>query len=785
VNRGLGIWIAFLVLWAGSLLWTGSVSEPAVPAVAAAVAGLYIASLFLLPEPTRLSRGSVVFLAALSALFLIQLLPLPFLFPHAAALRAAHGVGGMWPATADTFYTVRALAQAATYVLSGLLVIRLRQAGVSSSQIITGLVSVLALEAGYGLVQVFAGLKEVPFFGPRPSMDSASGTLVSRNNFAGLMAIGLVLSAVRAAGRFAWPMRTGADPGRPRWIRRAEGISVWVLATALFVMALVLSKSRGGALAAVGGLMLAPFFHRGRASAAGAVALMAVAACAAFVANPAGLLARFGAMDPFELSSEARWRIFTTTIQAAMHQPVLGFGWGTHPRAYHPFQPASLPGQVHHAHNEYMNVLFEAGFLGLALLLAGLVYWFVRAWRAQKPLPGPDRIPVTASFGAASVIALHSFVDFDLRITAVGIGWAALMGLGAAASRDGVSRTTWPVAAAALAAAAALFFLPLQPKFPEGEAQARRFLALSPYDQDSAWVLADATGDLDRLERAADLWPANANAQREAGLTFWERGDRARAAKCLRRQFEQQPYGVVEVLQEIWSKEHGLSDYEALLPDRPGARAVYAGELVKRGLWKDSMAAFERGVAGDDPANAIWFDYFAAQLQQAGQWGIEATVRDRRLSLKSSAWAHAASAEAWLKLGAYDRALERALTAQRVDPSNAAWPGLRGAILESKGDRMGAVEAFTSACALAPTELEWRLRRGFVELEEKTYAAAEKDFREVVRSRPQHRGAVLGLVRAQAGQGQTASARILLDDWLRRNPGDAEAAAFRAALPRK
>ena len=211
---------------------------------------------------------------------------------------------------------------------------------------------------------------------------------------------------------------------------------------------------------------------------------------------------------------------------------------------------------------------------------------------------------------------------------------------------------------------------------------------------------------------------------------------------------------------------------------------MYAGELAKRGLWKESMEAFERGIPGNDPANAIWFDYFAGQLRVAGQWGLEATVRDRRLALKSSAWAYGASAEAWLKLGAHEQALERARTAQRVDPANGAWPGLRGTILEAKGDRLGAVEAYTAACALAPSELEWRLRRGLVEVAEKTYAAATADLQEVVRSRPQDRRAILGLARALAGQGQAARARILLDDWLRRNPGDGEAAALRDGLSR-
>lgn len=785
MTRATAIWIAFLALWAGSLVWYGAVSETALPVCAAAISLLYLVSLKVLPEPTRISKGAAIFLLALAGLFLVQLLPVaPLLFPYTAKLRETHGVGQLWPATADSFYTVRVLAQAATYVASALLVVRLRQAGVSTSQILTGLVAVAALEAAYGMVQVFADIKNVPFWGqPRPAPDSASGTLVSRNNFGGLMAMALVLAVVRATGRFAWPLRGGSDPGRPRWMKRLEGGIGWALLAGLFAVALVLSKSRGGTLAAAGGIVLLPFFYRGRASLAGAAALAALGTLAVFVANPAGLLERFGTMDPFDLSTEARWTIFKTTAAASMHQPVLGFGWGTHPRAYHPFQPASLPGQIHHAHSEYVNVLFEAGIVGLALILAWTGWWFLRAWRASKPLPGPDRMPVTAAIGVFAVTALHAVVDFDLRITAVGILWGAMLGLGSAASRDGVARATWPVPVVGLAAALALFLLPLHPKAVEGEAEAKRALALSPYDYESAWTLARLTNDPARLETAADLWPAHPDVQREAGLTFWERGDGARAAKCLKRTFAQEPYGVMSVLDEIWRKERPLSDYEALLPADPPARAVYAAALVKRGLWKEGLEAFDRGVPAD-PANAIWHDYFAAQLRDAGQWGMEATVRDRRLALKSTAWAHAASAEAWLKLGAFDRALERITTAQRVDPGNAEWAGSRGVILTAKGDRVGAVEAYTAACALDPSAIRWLLLRGEVELLDKTYAAAAEDFRVVLRSLPKERRAALGLARALIGLSQHSSARIQLDDWIRMHPDDADAAVLRDGLPR-
>ncbi|HLY08460.1 MAG TPA: O-antigen ligase family protein [Planctomycetota bacterium] len=750
----LAVWAAFLGIWSCSLLWLGGVTHQGTPATAVALALLYVVSLVVLREPAKLSRGAVLCLLAIGATFLLHLLPgPPFLFPYTAELRARHGLGPWWPASADAYYTARVLAQVSTYALSGLLVLRLRQAGLSSSAVLAGLAGVLAVEALDGLVQQFGGLKDIPFYGPRPSPDSASGSLVSRNNFGGLMAIAFVIAVARAWSRLAWPARGG---DKPRWIRRVEGGWMWTLTAFLFAVAIVASKSRGGALAAFGGLALLPLLHRGRASLAGIAALVAVAAVAVFVANPSGLMERFGTIDPFDLGAEARWTIFTTTAAAALHQPVFGFGWGTHPRAYHPFQPPSLFGQVHHAHSEYVNILFEAGVVGLAVCLAAMGFWLLRVWRAQRALPGPDRLPVTAALAAASVVLLHSVVDFDLRVPAIGIAWGALLGLGAAAVRDGAPRATWPVALVALLGAAGAWLLP-----PQGS------LGFSPYDHEAAW-------DHGEISLAADLWPADPNVQREAGLLAWEKGDKERAAVCFKRLFETAPDAVDGVLSET-----GREGFESMLPPLPTARAMYAGALAKRGLWKEAAEAFERGAV-----DAAGCDYFASRLAEGGQWGLEAAVRERRLSLKSDAWAHAAAARAWLQLGWLDRALERATTAGRIDPTNPAWPGLRGDILAEKADRLAAVEAYTQALSLAPAELEWRIRRGFVELADKTYASAAEDFQSVLKSRPQERRVLVGLAQALAGQDLYPSARILLDEWLRKHPDDAEVAALRDSLPR-
>jgi O-antigen ligase/tetratricopeptide (TPR) repeat protein len=795
--------LAFLGVWVFTLLAYGGLSPAALGITLLGLSLLHVGGALLLPEPLRLSRLHWVFLACFAGLALLELLPVgPALFPVTHRLRQDHGIRGLWPGTADLFYTSLALAQFGCYVLSGLFVLRLRQSGLGASLVLRGFVAILVLEAAYACVQVFGGLKEIPFYGPRVN-DSASGTLVGRNNFAGLMAVGLVLSAALAWGRFSWPLRKGEDEGKPHWLRGLESGLGWGLAAALLSVALLLSKSRGGALSALGGLLLVPFIFRGRASAGGAFGLLAIVLGGVALVGLEPLLARFTTLDPYDLGANIRSKLTASTVQAALHQPVLGFGLGTHPQAYHPFQPPSLAGQVHHAHNEYVNLFFEVGAVGVAILLGMMLLWFVRAWRASGSLPGPDRLWNCAAVGAVAAVAFHSLVDFDLRITSNGILLASLVALGGQAARDGSPRrmASWGAAAAGLLLGALVLGV-RNPAVWADQALAagdparreeicRRALAVSPYDYRLAWFYARAAqrrGDAleadRRFERAADLWPADLALQREAGLYFWEAGQAglSRAARCLNRAFEQDPEEVSRVMEEIWPEHRPTPDYLALLPEEPLCHAVFAAFLVRKGETTLGAQVFERGCP-DTAAQAPAYDLFAAALGEAGQWGIQALILDRRLKAKSDASAYAASATAWFKLGAFDRALEQAKFACRIDPGRADWHALLAAVLRAKGERLAAAESYSEALVLSPMNLDYRGARGGTYLELRMFEPALKDFQEVLRSRPQDRGVILGLAQAMAGVGKTDAARILLEDYLRKAPEDAEAEALRKSLP--
>jgi tetratricopeptide (TPR) repeat protein len=774
MDRAHGLWYGFLAVWACSQLFYGAVAPGAVAAVTLALAGLLALSLILLPGGLALSRGTLAFLAAGLAVFALQFLPLGFLVPQTASVRALHRIDGYAAATADAFLTLRCLAQASSYVLAALLILKLRREGVSSSSVLLGLCAVLLVQAAYALVQQFAGLKEIPFYGPRASMDGASGTFVGRNTFAGVMALGAVAAAALAYSRFL---------GR----RRLESGVGWALATGFFLVALVLSKSRGGAVAAAVGLLLLPLLHRGRGSLAGAAALLAAGAVGIALADPTVLVGRFNELDAQEIREDTRWRIWTSTAAAAARQPVLGFGVGTHPHAYHPYQPIDLPGEVHHAHNEYVNFFFEGGLAWLLVLLAGLGLWIARTSSASRRLQGPDRVLPAAALAAVCAEMAHCVVDFDLRTTSAGLLVAAFVALGGSVQRATREPSSVAPALAALvgsASALLLLVLPLNPETlidgarasdpPRAAALCRQALAISPYNYRAAWILARSTDEPDRYATAADLWPAHAGLQRDVGLRFWGAGDKARAATCLKRLFEQRPAEVEGVLKEIWNRDVPLADYEALLPASPAAWGAYAGVVVAKGKWREGLDAFRRGVP-ETAGNAAVFDAFAARLEAAGQWGMMASILDRRLKVKSDPAAQARAARAWAMLEAWDRALEAARLARRTDPLNVAWVLLEADLLRANRELEKSLEAYVEAVRLAPLDVGVLMKRAALYAEMKLWSSAADDYRAALKARPGDRESSLGLARALVASSERIEARKVLEEFLRRYPGDAEA----------
>ena len=135
-------------------------------------------------------------------------------------------------------------------------------------------------------------------------------------------------------------------------------------------------------------------------------------------------------------SYDIRSDYYRTALAIARDYPVNGTGGRGWASIYHRYQPyLTYSTEVH---NHYLQVLVEAGIIGLAAyvalwVLAGLaVYRLYRSLRPSRPAQAAADsgwVLTWAGAAAALTIGIHSFYDFDLSLPAVAVFLWVLFGL--------------------------------------------------------------------------------------------------------------------------------------------------------------------------------------------------------------------------------------------------------------------------------------------------------------------------------------------------------------------
>jgi len=281
--------------------------------------------------------------------------------------------------------------------------------------------TLVIFEAVLGLLQLALGSPSFLAFGEAVGVQRAAGTFVNKNHYATLLAMALPLLIMRASGRLHFGVSEQSSTVRDVW---------WGLATALVVVALVSSVSRAGASAGALAATLAIFACRVGATASRArIASALLALLVIAVVLPTGLSMMLKSIDGDALtqSAEGRAALNRLTYAAAKEFFPVGAGLGSYSIAFQRFQNAQLPGYVEHAHNDYLQLLFELGGSGLLVLALLIVATVItartcyRAWRASGQL---------ASFAFACLsgvvaFSFHAWFDFPAHIPA--LAWVVTM----------------------------------------------------------------------------------------------------------------------------------------------------------------------------------------------------------------------------------------------------------------------------------------------------------------------------------------------------------------------
>jgi O-antigen ligase len=444
--------VAALALLAGALAlaasaWRGGAALPAVP---------------LWP------------LAGLAALALLQLVPLPDGL-HAVLAPGSHAVwrpaapevaavlgGAARPVSVDPDSTLRAIALAGGLLLLALLAApalsRPDRAVPAMAAVAVGGVA-LAAYAIYARARFGAllyGSMAVPTVSP-------FGPFVSKNHFAGWIAMATLLVAGLALGLADRPRGRGGD-----WTAdpRAGGVVLAIVAALAMALSGLASLSRGGALALAvgGGTLLALRLlrgERGRRRLWPSVVLAGVLGAILVALVPPE------AQERVKTLSGASFRLDTwrDALRLAASSPLVGHGLGAFHDAYPRFKRGHGIVRVEHAENDYLETLAETGGLGLGLALAGLV---LVVGAAGRGIAGRDRAVRGIGAGALAALAAlaaHSAVDFNLRIPSN----AALAALAAAAAAGAAGVRPRPLSRAAAVglAAGALALLAAATSLPD------------------------------------------------------------------------------------------------------------------------------------------------------------------------------------------------------------------------------------------------------------------------------------------------------------------------------
>lgn len=419
-----------------SILLGGAGPPPPVRLAVLELIGLFVLAFALLDlgaAPDRRRHLMALLLAAaVMAVPLIQLIPLPAPLwaqlpgrQEAALAPALAGVAPGWSAislTPDrTWSTALSLIPAL-----GLFLACMTLEAANRFRLVAILLIGAMLSMGLGALQLAEGGDSF-HLDSRTADGAVSGFFVNRNHLAAFILMSLPFAAALAAPGRRWPV----SPQVLRWgcalfgllavvtlaaIRSRAGIVLLAPAILLCLLIILRSGNVGQSIRAL------------RLWAAGVVA--AGLAVLAFGLSP--LMARFesagGGQDRLD-----RW---PEVLEAAGRYQPIGGGLGSFRPIYGSVEPvAELDGTFfNHAHNDYLELWLETGWLGMAVLVLALVWaaprW-IRNWR-RGPTGGGD--PLVLAAGAALVlVAVHSVVDFPIRSTTNLVVVGLCMGLIAAA----------------------------------------------------------------------------------------------------------------------------------------------------------------------------------------------------------------------------------------------------------------------------------------------------------------------------------------------------------------
>lgn len=385
----------------------------------AAGAAIVLAALFVAKVDIRSLKPVFWILAAIIILPLMQIVPLPpsiwmelparTLFAEPANIA---GSGQPWrpisispSATLNAFYSL--------IVPASVLILAASLSEARRSWVLTALLFAVIASLLVGLLQFSGAGFDNPFInGIRGSVD---GTFANRNHFALFLALGCLMAPVWAFVRrdqLSWRLPT------------AIGV---ILLAALTILA---TGSRSGMAIGVIALCLGPLIVRedvGRlfrntpkwvlpTTIAIAVVVIAAFVAVSFLSGRAMSIDRLAMLT---LGDDMRQEGLGPVLDILWANFPFGVGFGGFDAAFRIAEPDAFLKLLYfnHAHNDWLELIMEAGAFGLVVLGAALWWWVRASIAVWRPAKSGSVVQLAGRLGSAMIllVLLASATDYPAR----------------------------------------------------------------------------------------------------------------------------------------------------------------------------------------------------------------------------------------------------------------------------------------------------------------------------------------------------------------------------------
>lgn len=365
--------------------------------------------------------AAFTFLGAVAALILVQLAPLPpsvwgalsgrDVYERAAVILQAKQPWRPLNLTPDLGWNAFLALLPATAVIT--LIARWPRRFLSASAALLWITATLS--ALLGLAQMAGGQESVLRFYEYTNASAPVGFLANRNHQAALLACALPAIAYWVS-QGSWPH-----------LVERQRFAVGAATTLVLLVTLVATGSRAGM--ALGGLssIVALYFWkpvlstrfarvstRNKMAALG-LCMMLVASLIVIVI----LAGRAQSIDRLVAGQEADMRRVWFAPSKVMLETFLpwGSGFGSFAAVFPRFESYDVLrwNYANQAHNDWLQIVIEAGAPGAALALAYLIWWGVRSLRVWRTRTNPSAALGRLGSAVTGVLMLASIVDYPLR----------------------------------------------------------------------------------------------------------------------------------------------------------------------------------------------------------------------------------------------------------------------------------------------------------------------------------------------------------------------------------